>query len=125
MINLNGVKARIKRNKLIDLAGDHFRDEHSEIVQLLKGRGYDALLGIQREDGVYTIIGEKALYYSTATGFEGTIALEDFKAILTRNAMSKGKSAVYEYVKIDESSEVWVKNAYTMNALWNTMLMFL
>lgn len=57
-MNKINIKARIKRNRLDILAGDNFRSENSEMVNQLKNKGKDAILGIATNDEVYTIIGK-------------------------------------------------------------------
>lgn len=123
MKNLGIVKARIKRNKLDELAGFCYRDEHSDIVKYLKDMQKKALLGIQKADGVYTIIGEESVYYSTPLGIEGEISHKDFLAILTKNAMSLGKMAQFEFVEMKNKDLVWVSDVQTMNAMWNTIIL--
>ena len=117
------LKARIKRNMLDILSGKSFRDETSEIIQHLNKSDANAFVGIQREDGIYTIIGTEKIYYTTPLMTKGDIPIGEFLSILTKNAMTLGKTSTYEFVKINENSAVWVMNAETMNALWNTMLL--
>jgi hypothetical protein len=117
------IKARIRKNMLDSLAGECFRDERSEIVQQLTSKGKDALVGIEREDCIYTIIGYDKIYFSTTPGSLGEIDIRDMLTILQENALSKGKSATYEFVKINDLESIWVKDIKTMNALWNTMLL--
>nr|WP_199000595.1 hypothetical protein [Flavobacterium sp. ASV13] len=62
------LKAKIKRNHLEEYAGAYFRDDTSQIINSLNAEGKCTLFGIQREDGIYTIIGQKHVYYSTVSG---------------------------------------------------------
>lgn len=117
------LKARIKRNMLDILSGKSFRDENSEIIQHLNENGANALVGIQREDGIYTIIGVEKIYYMTPLMTKSDIPIGEFLSILTKNAMTHGKKSTYEFVEISEKNTAWVMNAETMNALWNTMLL--
>lgn len=117
------IKARIKRNMLDQFAGTHYRDENSGIVKFLNGQNKKALVGIQREDGIYTIIGENSVYYLTTFNVEGEILLKDFIELLTKNAMSQGKKGHFEFINVNEQDAVWLKDISTMNALWNTMLL--
>lgn len=120
----NNVNARIKRNMLAELSGNYFRDENSDfIIHLNRGRK-DAIVGIQREDGVYTIIGNGKVYYLTLSGIENEISINEFLDILSLEALSKGKSHNYEFIKVKDNESIWIMNAETMNALWNTMLLF-
>jgi hypothetical protein len=96
------LKARIRRNMLDKLSGNYYLDEDSGLVKRLNSLKKSALVGIQREDGVYTVIGEERVYYSTLSGVEGEIAIDDFLAILQKNALSLGKTAPYEFVEINE-----------------------
>lgn len=117
------IKARIKRNKLDVLAGKYYVDDNSDIVKYLNSLDKKALVGIQREDGIYTIIGEENVYYLSALGIEGAIPLGEFLQILSKNALALGKTALFEFIKIKEDDAIWLQNAHTMNAMWNTMLL--
>lgn len=117
------IKARVKHNMFDVLAGSNFRDETSEIITHLNSIGQKALLGMEREDGIYTIMGEDHIYYLTPERIAGQIPHKDFLKILHKNAMSLGKKAQFDYVPVNEKDVVWVKDAYTMNAMWNTIMM--
>lgn len=118
------IKARIRRNKLDLLAGENYRDENWEIVKYLNNANRKALVGIQRKDGIYTIIGKENVYYSTVSGVEGSIPHKEFIDILTKNAWDLGKTGQFEFVKVNERDLVWLKDRETMNALWNTVIPF-
>ncbi len=120
----NIIEARIKRNGLVGLAGDHYRDVSSQIIKDLKSCGKSPIIGIQRNDNVYTIIGEKYVYYLTETGAEGQISHEGLLEILRKNALKLGKTGNFQFVKINEYDSIWVLNVETMNAMWNTILLF-
>lgn len=122
MVKVN-IKARIRRNKFDVLAENSYRDENSEIVKYLNSVNKKALVGIQREDGIYTIVGEEFIYYLTALGKEGEIRHKDLLEILTKNARSLGKMGHFEFVNINEQDAVWLKNIETMNAMWNTIML--
>lgn len=117
------IKARIKRNKFDELAGKYYQDENSEIIDSLKKENKKALLGIKRDDGVYTIIGEESIYYKTESGVNGEMSHEEFINVLTKNALAKGKTGQFEYIIANEQDSVWLLNAETMNAMWNTILL--
>jgi hypothetical protein len=117
------LKARIKRNMLDKLSGENYRDEHSEIIQNLNNLGADILVGIEREDGVYTLIGSETIYYMTSSMIQEKCSIKDFLGILQAAAMTNGKMVTYEFVKINKNVSVWVMNAQVMNALSNTMLL--
>ncbi|MFH6993860.1 hypothetical protein [Flavobacterium sp. FlaQc-48] len=117
------LKSKIKRNNLEEYAGAYFRDDTSQIINSLNAEGKCALFGIQKEDGIYTIIGRKDVYYSTVLGTIGEIPLNDFSDILHHNALKKGKEGIFEFIAIkDKESPVWLYNKSTMNALWNIIL---
>jgi hypothetical protein len=118
------IKARIKRNMLAELSGKYFIDEEADLVKDLNRRGKNAFLGIQREDNIYTIIGEDKIYYSTSLDNEYEISINEFLEILSREALRSGKFQSFEFVNIKNDIYIWVMNAQTMNALWNTMLLF-
>lgn len=116
------LKARIRRNMLDTLSGENYRDENSNIIQYLNNFGADVLVGIEREDGVYTLIGTDTIYYMTSLMVQEKISIKDFLYILQETAMTNGKMSTYEFIKINKNASVWVMNAQVMNALWHTML---
>lgn len=120
---MNILKAKIRRNNLQDFAGKFFKDDTSQIIKKLNSGGKEALFGIERQDGIYTIIGKSAVYYSTIDGFEKEMPLRIFSNILSNNAMEKGKNADFEYIKIDQNdSFIWVNNRSTMESIWNVVI---
>jgi len=121
-MNIN-IKARIKRNKFDKLAGEHYRDNNSQLIKDLQNKNIQALLGIQKGDGMYTVIGLESIYYSTGSGTEGEISHGIFLDILQQNALSKGKTGDFEFLEVNENDAVWVMNAYTMNAMWNIIML--
>lgn len=119
------LKARVSRNKFDEYAGGFFRDDNSQIVKELNTRNKKAILGIQRDDGVYTILGEEFVYYQTVSKIEGEISLAEFLKIMGNYARSIGKTTVFEFefIKINNRDSVWVFNTETMLAMWNLMQM--
>ncbi|WP_108809115.1 hypothetical protein [Aquimarina spinulae] len=118
----NYLKERIKRNNLEKHAGNHFVDESSKIISSLRNEGKKVLLGIQKNDNLYTVLGEEHVFYSSLNGNKGKVALSEFSDILHDNALKKGKIfASYKYITID-NDRVWLKNKSTMKSLWNTIL---
>jgi len=126
-MKLSVLKAKVKRNNLVKYAGKHFIDENSEIIKQLKAQGKDALLGIQNRKGVYTIIGEKFVYYSTTSGKNGEISLKEFTNELHDNGCRIGKGYLklkflYKNIVLNNNDKVWLNNSDTMFSLWNTIL---
>ncbi|MGI4873142.1 MAG: hypothetical protein ACRYFX_18435 [Janthinobacterium lividum] len=119
----NILAARIRRNQLDKLSGNCYIEEQSQIIKHLNDINKNALVGIQRADGVYTIIGSENVYYSMSSGTEGKIVIGDFLNILGTNAMRLGKKAKYEFVEINDTDSIWVMNSEVMSALWNTLLL--
>lgn len=122
MKNIN-IAARIKRNMLDQLSGKYYRDKNSDIIRHLNSDKRNAIVGIQQEDGIYTIIGDEKIYYKTLSGAEGEILIGDFLKILNETTLRLGKKVEYEFIKVNEWESVWVMNTQTMLALWNTMLL--
>jgi hypothetical protein len=118
------IKARIRRNMLNKLSGKYYRDESSDIIQHLNSKGKNAIVGIQQDKGIYTIIGIDKVYYLTPFKTEGEISIENFLTILREVTLALGKNTQYEFIKINKNDSIWVMNSQTMNALWNTMLLF-
>jgi hypothetical protein len=120
-MKINILNVRIKRNKVAEIIGVHYKDINSEIVNELNKDGKTALFGIQRKDKVYTIIGEEYVYYSTKSGTFGEIPIDVFLNALQVNGINKGKKGDFEYIFI-ENEYVWLNNNSTMVALWNILL---
>jgi hypothetical protein len=117
------LQARIRRNGLAKLAGNYYLDEDAGLVSQLNSLQKGALVGIQRADGVYTVLGEERIYYLTPSGVAGEVAIGDFLGILRENALSLGKTAPYEFVPLSGGELIWVMNSGVMCALWNTLLL--
>ncbi|KRB56715.1 hypothetical protein [Flavobacterium sp. Root186] len=116
------IEARIKRNKLDLCAGKFYVNNDSDFIKDLKQKGFSALVGIRRDDDVYTVIGNDFTYYCSNFRVEGQISHDAFLKILKKNALKFGKTAEYEFVEINESCSIWVLNIETMNAIWNTIM---
>ena len=63
MINLNYLKAKIKQNKLDVYAGKYFVNENSKIIKILNDLDKKVLIGIQKNELTYTILGEDKVYF--------------------------------------------------------------
>jgi hypothetical protein len=118
------LKSLIKRRKLEECVGSYFRDSDSELVCELNSEGKEALFGIQREDGVYTIIGKGFVYFSTISGGKKEMTLADFEHKLQINAAMKGKGGNYEFLPLPDE-EIWLFNRKTMEIFWNIVLWML
>ncbi|MEO6176748.1 MAG: hypothetical protein ABIP27_16475 [Flavobacterium circumlabens] len=57
------IEARIKRNKLDVLAGEFYQNVDSNFIKHLQQKGFDAILGIKRQEGFYTVIGKDFTYF--------------------------------------------------------------
>ena len=123
MIDLSIIEARVKRNNLLVLAESNYRDNESELVKSLGESGKDVYLGIENDNGIYTLLGPDKVYFATESGFESEISNSNFLAVLQQNAMKVGKSGDFQYVTIKSGEAVWVKDGATMCALWNTLLL--
>jgi hypothetical protein len=121
-MNYRGINARIKRNGLIEFAGLFFRSNESDIVRNLNSTGKKAILGIQNNTNQYTIIGENYVYFSTNEGEKCEIKIDLLLEILQKNARSKGKKGDFYNIIVDNKFDLWLNNANTMNAIWNTLL---
>lgn len=122
-MKLNILNARIRRSNLKEYSKNYFRDDTSQIIINLNEEGKQALVGIQKENEVYTIIGEKYVYFSTCLKAKGEIPLRTFSNILYNNSIKKGKLfSRYKYVKINNNQRVWLNNKLTMSAILNIIL---
>ena len=117
------LKARIRRNKFDELAGEYYQDKNSEIDKYLNGKNKKALLGIKRDDGIYTIIGEESIYYLTEAGVEGEISHKDLLEILRENAVANGKKGQFDFVQVNQQDSIWFENGGVMNTMWNLIIL--
>ncbi len=107
------LKKRIKQNGLRELAGNYFVDENSVVIQDLRNKGHNALLGIQKKN-LYTILGENSVYYSTLNGVKGEMSLDQFSDTLQDYGLRKGKVfTTFKYLKINDKDSIWLKNKKT------------
>lgn len=111
----NIVLARIKRSKLDEVAGEYYRNHESSVVKRFK----NAFVGIQREDGLYTIIAEECIYYSTDSGTENKLPLSEFLICLKKSAFIQGKKGNFEYLRIENDDLIWLLSPHTVCAIWN------
>jgi len=122
-MNIDAINTRLKKNKLPELAGEDYCGMQSPLVMHLRERGKLAYLGIKNHKGEYTILGENLVYVS-AEDKECEIPINVFVAALSGIAMQLGKGTDVEYIFIANWGNVWMKNNFTMTALWNTALLF-
>ena len=116
------LEIRLKKNKLVDLAGSSFVDQDSDLIKSLRREGKNALLGIKRSDGIYTVLGENSIYYKSISHNEGEIDYNKALNIFQENALRVGKRGDFNIIKLDDTNSIWVSNGPTMSALWNTIL---
>lgn len=117
------IEARIKRNKLDELAGKFYQNSNSDFITNLQQKGFTALVGIKRKDGIYTVIGENCTFFCSKSGEERQISHQDFLEILKKNALKLGKSEEFDFLEIKKDCFIWILNIQTMNAIWNTILL--
>lgn len=128
MVNKEILNAKIRRNNFVGFAEEYFINGDSETVKMLNSSGESALIGIEnKKKGVYTIIGEQFIYYSTSIGKEGKAALRDFIEDLQRNQSIVGTGYfkirfAYKNIILNNGDKVWLHNSNTMYSLWNTIL---
>jgi hypothetical protein len=117
------IEARIKRNKLDVLAGEFYQNSSSSFIKDLQQKGFEAIVGIKRNDGLYTVIGKDFTYFYSISGTKGQISHQDFLEVLKKNALKLGKLNEFEFVEISQDCSIWVLNGETMNAIWNTIML--
>ncbi len=118
------VLARINANNFVELAGHNYIGPNSQFIVLLNSENREGILGIKREDGVYTIIGAEYVYYHTSNGVKGQISHSEILKILKKNAWELRKHNKFEYLKLNDLLHIWIKDGPTMTAIWNTILLF-
>lgn len=90
-------QARLRRNGLVELSGDNYRDGNSEIVRRLNLENKSAYLGIQDDDGPYTILGRHWVFFSDHEGVEAKISYDEFDASMQRYVWKHGKGASFSF----------------------------
>ena len=122
-MRMNMLKGRIARSKLEEKAAGDYEGLEGELVQQLQKQGKKVLVGIQHEEGAYTLLGEDGLYYCTIDGEEGvmdyTTLFEAFR-VFRFNSFARG----YEWMPIPSAEgtkekTIWLKDGYVLTALWN------
>lgn len=122
------LKNRTKKYSLIENAGKYYVDETSEIVKKLNSEGKNVLVGIQnKKKGVYTILGERFVYYLTSSGKTGQVLNGKFSDELHENGCRIGKGylkfkLLYKNIVLSNKDKVWLYNAKTMFSLWSTII---
>jgi hypothetical protein len=122
-MSVDAVIARAERNNLAKLAGSAFRDPNADIIAELKARNFDAVLGLENEQGQFTVLAMEGIIVKNAVGAEHVIPFNDAILPLQKNAMAMGKGGSFEYVQFGEFGEVWMKDGPTMCAIWNIAMM--
>ncbi|MEJ2044512.1 MAG: hypothetical protein P8X74_05280 [Reinekea sp.] len=117
------IEARAKRSQFDELAGDCYRDNSSQIIKDLNRQNKKSYFGIQNSKGMYTVIGEKSVYFSVEPGLESEILNSELLRVFQRNAMQVGKGGEFEFVNIAENESVWVLNGKVMCAMWNILML--
>ncbi len=125
-MRLGVLKAKVRRNGFIISAGKYYKDESSEIVKKLKSKGEKALIGIQKKNGIYTVIGQDFIHYLTPNGKHGKILLNEFIKELEQNLSRKKTSwlmsrLTHRNIVLSNSDKVWLCNSDVLYTLWNTI----
>ena len=125
-MKISVINARVRRNLLIEHAGDCFRDINSRIVQdIQNNENTRVFVGIENEVLNYcTIIGESYVFFQTKMTDRDKIPLSDFLVLLKKNAWQKGKSGVFDFLPLGDGRRIWIMNPHTMTSLWNTAMLF-
>ena len=116
-MNLN---ARLTRNRFREVAGEYFQYDGSPLLEELNSDGINALVGIQRGDGAYTILSYDQLHYRTDDGTVGSIDYKDILEKFRDISFDNGKKKKYEYF-IFEKDRIWFHNESVFCAFWNTV----
>lgn len=122
-MRINILKGRIARSRLEEYAGGDYEGLQGELVQQLQKQGKKVLVGIQNEEGMYTLLGEDGLYYCDSNGEEGKL---DYSTLLEafRRFRFNGFVRGHEWMPIQTTdtlpeTTIWLKDGYVLNALWN------
>ncbi len=118
----NILHARIKRSQLEKLAGICYRGIDSALLKEFNTKNKKAIVGIQSDSGMYTILGEETVFYKTEQGREGEIPILEFTRILQSNGLKKGKNSGIKTIETNEMYSIWILNEQTMCAMWNVVL---
>ncbi len=125
-MKLGVLKAKVRRNGFIISAGKYYKDESSEVITMLKSKGEKALIGIQKKNGIYTVIGEDFIHYLTPTGKHGKIFLNEFVKELEQSLSRKKPSFLMSWlthrnIVLSNNDKVWLRNSDVTYTLWNTI----
>ncbi len=125
-MKISVINARVRRNHLIEHAGDCFRDVNSRIVQdIQNNEDTRVFVGIESEVlNNYTIIGESFVFFQTEMADRDKIPLSDFLVLLKKNAWQQGKSGIFDFLPLGDGRRIWIMNPQTMTSLWNTAMLF-
>lgn len=122
-INLNRLKARIRRKGVITMSGDYYQDLDSELIKKMNANEKSAIFGILREDGAYTVLGSEKIYFRTIDGKISEMTIEDFEGHLAEYAQKKGKEYEFEIIPVgSQNYQVWVLNSQWMFSFWNLLI---
>lgn len=109
-MNLNFLKARVERSCLVESAGKYYGDMDSQIIQNLNNEGRNAFVGLERDDGIYTVLGEKLVYFSTKSGDTDTISITSCLNTLHNYGLNEGKGILkrYKFIPINDKQQIWI-----------------
>lgn len=122
-MNIQQVLVRAKRNNIQSLAGASYCGPESFLVRQLSAKGIGAILGIQNDIGLYTVICFEGLAVKNLVGDEVLIAFDEILPRLQENGMLVGKGGNFEFVDFGNNGRVWMKDGPTMCAIWNLALL--
>jgi len=122
-MNYKIIERRAERNGFIKNAGINYLDRSSSLIKDLNNRNKITYLGIQHEDGVYTVLSLEALLFSTKKGTTHEINYSDFRELARYNFIEKGKTKNTSFLKIDEETKIWVKNSEMLIAILNLIIL--
>ncbi|OED44985.1 hypothetical protein AB832_01655 [Flavobacteriaceae bacterium (ex Bugula neritina AB1)] len=116
-MSLNIIKKRADKYNFIKIAGNFYRNNDSDLIRRLNESDNDneVYFGIENKDGVYTVLGEKYLLFSTKSGVEKSISNLKFLEEIKKIGLSKEQK--YEFVKIDENNSIWIYNIQMLSII--------
>lgn len=107
---LDILKKRAFKNDFFEIAGKFYLANDSDLIKRLQQKNNsEVYFGIHNESGVYTVIGERYIFFGRA-GIDKKIANTEFLGKAKKGMREQGKNRKYEYLQVGENDSVWVYN---------------
>ena len=123
-MELEIIKKRASKYNFVEIVGEFYRDNNSKLIKKLNEENKNAFFGIENSEGIYTVVGEEYLYFSTSLDTHKSISNSKFLKITREKLQESGKESKYEFIKVDKDNTIWILNTEMLFAL-SSLLLFL